>query len=63
MDKNISHLLPELSLLERSNFIPALIRKAVARERPFEVWGSPGVVRDVIYAEDFADAMQQRYKL
>lgn len=37
-----------------SNFIPALIRKAVAREDPFEVWGSPDVGRDIIYAGDFA---------
>jgi len=41
----------------KSNFIPALIRKAVQRDHPFEVWGSPEVVRDVIYADDFADAI------
>jgi nucleoside-diphosphate-sugar epimerase len=41
----------------RSNFIPALIRKAVDRQDPFEVWGSPDVARDVIYSEDFADAI------
>lgn len=40
-----------------SNFIPALIRKAVAQHNPFEVWGSPDVTRDVIYAEDFAAAI------
>ena len=39
----------------RSNFIPALIRKAVDRQDPFEVWGAPGVTRDVIYSEDFAE--------
>ncbi len=38
----------------RSNFIPALIRKAVAKMDPFCVWGSPEVTRDVIFAEDFA---------
>lgn len=37
-----------------SHFIPALIRKAADRTDPFEVWGSPDVSRDVIYAEDFA---------
>lgn len=42
---------------ETSNFIPALIRKAVDRMDPFEVWGSPDVTRDVIYADDFADAV------
>ncbi|MGO9117098.1 MAG: NAD-dependent epimerase/dehydratase family protein [Desulfomonilaceae bacterium] len=40
-----------------SNVIPALIRKSVDRMDPFEVWGSPSVVRDVIYSEDFACAV------
>jgi GDP-L-fucose synthase len=40
-----------------SNFIPALVRKSVDRQDPFEVWGSPDVTRDVIYAEDFAEAV------
>lgn len=40
-----------------SNFIPAIIRKAVEKKDPFEVWGSPDVVRDVIYAGDLADAV------
>lgn len=42
---------------DTSNFIPALIRKAVDKMDPFEVWGSPDVTRDVIYADDFADAV------
>ena len=42
---------------EHSNFIPALIRKAVARINPYEVWGSPDVYRDVIFSEDFASAI------
>jgi len=42
---------------KRSNFIPALIRKAVDRLDPFEVWGAPEVARDVIFSEDFADAI------
>ncbi len=42
---------------ETSNFIPALIRKAVDRMDPFEVWGSPDVTRDVLYSEDFAQAV------
>ena len=41
----------------RANFIPALIRKAVAHDDPFEVWGSPDVARDVIFVEDFARAI------
>lgn len=40
-----------------ANFIPALIRKAVDRMDPFEVWGSPDVTRDVIYADDFGDGV------
>lgn len=42
---------------ERSNFIPALIRKAVDKIEPFYVWGHPDVTRDVIYVSDFADAV------
>jgi len=42
----------------RSNFIPALIRKAVEKREPFEVWGSPDVVRDVLYVDDFARAVE-----
>ena len=40
-----------------SNFIPALIRKAVDAMEPFEVWGRPEVTRDVIYSEDIAEAV------
>jgi GDP-L-fucose synthase len=41
----------------RSNFIPALIRKAADRIDPLEVWGSPDVTRDVIYSSDFGEAI------
>ncbi|MFC1724231.1 NAD-dependent epimerase/dehydratase family protein [candidate division KSB1 bacterium] len=40
-----------------SNFIPALIRKAADKMDPYEIWGSPDVIRDVIYSEDFAKAI------
>lgn len=40
-----------------SNFIPAIIRKAVSGMDPFEVWGNPEVTRDVIYVDDFARAI------
>jgi GDP-L-fucose synthase len=40
-----------------SYFVPAIIRKAVDGLDPFEVWGSPEVTRDVLYSEDFADAL------
>lgn len=37
-----------------STFLPALIRKAVDKMLPFEVWGSPDTTRNVIYVEEFA---------
>lgn len=40
-----------------SHFIPAIIRKAVEKQDPFQVWGSPDVARDVVYVEDFARAI------
>lgn len=40
-----------------SNFIPALIRKAESKPEELKVWGSAAVKRDVIYVDDFADAI------
>lgn len=40
-----------------ANVVPALIRKAVARLDPFDVWGSPEVTRDIVFVEDFARAV------
>ena len=40
---------------ENSHVIPALIKRALNKEVPFQVWGSPHVVRDFIYVEDFID--------
>ena len=37
-----------------SHVIPALVRRAIAGESPFVVWGSPEVTRSFIYATDFA---------
>jgi len=34
--------------------IPSLVRKAVARLEPFEVWGTGDEVRDFLHADDFA---------
>ena len=42
---------------QRSNFIPAIVRKAVDRMDPLELWGEPEVTRDVIYCDDFAKAV------
>jgi nucleoside-diphosphate-sugar epimerase len=41
----------------RSNFIPALIRKAADGRDPLEVWGAPDITRDVIYSGDFGEAI------
>jgi GDP-L-fucose synthase len=40
-----------------SHVIPALIRRALARETPFVVWGSGRAVRSFIHAQDVARAM------
>jgi len=40
----------------RSHFIPALIRRAFQKASPFEVWGGPEVVRDVVFSDDVAAA-------
>lgn len=40
-----------------ANVVPALVRKAVARCDPFDVWGSPEVTRDFVFVEDFARAV------
>lgn len=42
---------------ERSHVIPALIRRAIAGEQPFTVWGSGRAVRSFIYAPDAARGM------
>lgn len=40
---------------EHSHIVPALIKRALAKETPFKVWGSPHVVRDFLYVEDFVN--------
>ena len=40
-----------------SHVLPALVRKAVERWNPFEVWGDGSEVRDLIYVDDMVDAM------
>jgi len=39
---------------ERSHVIPALLRRALAGENPFVVWGSGEQTRSFLYVEDFA---------
>ena len=42
---------------ETSHVMAALIRKVVERHDPLEVWGTGDDVRDLIYIDDFIDAM------
>lgn len=42
-----------------SNFVPALIRRAVERQDPFEIWGDPEVVRDLLYVDDCCEALDR----
>ncbi|CAN7385153.1 NAD-dependent epimerase/dehydratase family protein [Bradyrhizobium sp. LjRoot220] len=37
-----------------SHVIPALVRRAVEKSNPFEVWGSGNEMRDFLHVEDFA---------
>jgi nucleoside-diphosphate-sugar epimerase len=36
--------------------VPALIKRVLSGEDPFEVWGSPDVVRDFLYVRDVVNA-------
>ncbi len=40
-----------------SNFVAALVRKAVDGDDPFVIWGNPEVARDIIYSSDFGRAI------
>ncbi|HSF08628.1 MAG TPA: NAD-dependent epimerase/dehydratase family protein [Nitrospirales bacterium] len=42
---------------ERSHVTAALIRKVVERQDPLEVWGTGEDVRDLLYVDDFIDAV------
>ncbi|MFH0753220.1 MAG: NAD-dependent epimerase/dehydratase family protein [Candidatus Omnitrophota bacterium] len=42
---------------ETSHMMAALIRKVAERQKPVEVWGDGEDVRDLIYVDDFVDAM------
>ncbi|OGZ27145.1 MAG: hypothetical protein A2365_00550 [Candidatus Nealsonbacteria bacterium RIFOXYB1_FULL_40_15] len=42
---------------ERSHVIPALVRKAVERHDPIEVWGDGNDIKDFIYIEDLVEGM------
>jgi len=40
---------------EKSNVLPALIKRALKKEKPFTVWGDGSAVRDFIYVDDLID--------
>lgn len=42
---------------ETSHVLPALIRRALEGQDPFEVWGDGSAVRDFVYSTDMADAL------
>ena len=42
--------------LKTCHVVPALIKRVLSGEDPFEVWGSPDVVRDFLYVEDVVRA-------
>lgn len=42
---------------ETSHVLPALIRKVAERQNPIEVWGTGNDIRDLIYVDDFVDAV------
>ena len=42
---------------ERSHVTAALIRKVVERQDPLEIWGTGEDVRDLIFVDDFVDAV------
>ena len=45
-----------VSSRRHSHVLPALIRRALAKETPFRVWGSPDVVRDFVFVDDVVQA-------
>ncbi|MDD5476689.1 MAG: NAD-dependent epimerase/dehydratase family protein [Candidatus Omnitrophica bacterium] len=40
---------------ERAHVIPSLIRRALNKQEPFEVWGKPDVIRDFVFVGDVVD--------
>ena len=42
--------------LKTCHVVPALIKRVLSGEDPFEVWGTPGVVRDFLYVKDVVNA-------
>ncbi len=40
-----------------AHFVAGLVRKAVDGQDPFEIWGSPHVGRDILFADDFGRAV------
>lgn len=45
-----------------SHVIPALIRKAIERHKPLEVWGDGNDIKDLIYVEDLIEGMLRAFE-
>ncbi len=41
---------------EKSKVIPALIRRAISKQDPFDVWGDGSDIKDFLYIDDFVKA-------
>ncbi len=44
---------------EKSNVLPAIIKRALKKEDPFIVWGDGSAIRDFLYVEDFIDDLME----
>ena len=42
---------------EKSKVLPALMRRAIERQDPFEVWGDGNDLKDFLYIDDFIEAL------
>ncbi|MCK4364494.1 MAG: NAD-dependent epimerase/dehydratase family protein [Thermoplasmatales archaeon] len=42
---------------EKSHVLPALIKRALKKEKPYLVWGDGSTIRDFIYVKDFVNDM------
>ena len=46
-----------------SKVIAALIRRAIEKQNPFEVWGDGNDLKDFLYIEDFVDGMLEAFQV
>lgn len=41
----------------KSKVIPAIVRRSIEKEEPFEVWGDGSEIKDFLYIDDFIDGL------